>query len=306
MSEDIVVSKNLVKRYKGINVVDSVSIKVKKGHIYGLVGRNGAGKTTVLKMIVGNTVQTSGEIELFGKSDAKGIEIGRSRSGAIIENPAFFPYLTAKENLEYYRIQRGIAENNIDEILMEVGLGEVGKKKFKNFSLGMKQRLGLALAISSNPDILILDEPINGLDPMGIVEFRNIILKLNKDRGITVLISSHILNELANIATDFGFIEKGKIIQEISAVDLHEKCKECLQANVSSTEKVATLLEQKLNCRDYEVISNTLINIYNFNNEPSIISELIVKNGVKLNSMVSKGQNLEDYFIALVGGKENA
>ncbi len=170
----------------------------------------------------------------------------------------------------------------------------------------MKQRLGLALAMMNNPDFLVLDEPINGLDPMGIVEIRNLLLKLNEEKNITIIISSHILSELASIATEYGFIERGQMVEQISAEELKEKCKECLEISVDNAEKAAVLLEDKLNCHEYEVLPNNIIRIYKFKDTPSMVSSTIVKNGVELNSMNIKGTNLEEYFVSLVGGVINA
>ena len=202
MAEYVLVTRALTKRYGAAAAVDGVDLAVEKGQIYGLVGRNGAGKTTIIRMLTAQTVPTTGEIELFGQATEKGLATARARTGAMVETPSFYPYLTARENLEYYRRQRGIpGAQCVDRALEQVGLHDAGKKKFKQFSLGMKQRLGLALALMNHPDLLLLDEPINGLDPEGIVEFRNILLELNRQRETTILISSHILSELSNIAT---------------------------------------------------------------------------------------------------------
>ncbi len=307
MEESILITRNLSKSYGKFEAVKATNINIKKGSIYGLVGKNGAGKTTLLRMIAGQTMITSGELELFSETTEKGLEISRQRIGAMIETPSFFPYLTAEENLEYYRVQRGIAGSEcIKQLLKDVGLEDTKKKKFKSFSLGMKQRLGLALAMMNNPDFLVLDEPINGLDPMGIVEIRNLLLKLNEEKNITIIISSHILSELASIATEYGFIERGKMVEQISAEELKEKCKECLEISVDNAEKAAVLLEDKLNCHEYEVLPNNIIRIYKFKDTPSMVSSAIVKNGVELNSMNIKGTNLEEYFVSLVGGVINA
>jgi len=245
MEESILITRNLSKSYGKFEAVKDTNINIKKGSIYGLVGKNGAGKTTLLRMIAGQTMITSGEIQLFSET-------------TMIETPSFFPYLTAEENLEYYRVQRGIAGSEcIKQLLKDVGLEDTKKKKFKSFSLGMKQRLGLALAMMNNPDFLVLDEPINGLDPMGIVEIRNLLLKLNEEKNITIIISSHILSELASIATEYGFIERGQMVEQISAEELKEKCKECLEISVDNAEKAAVLLEDKLNCHEYEVLPNS-------------------------------------------------
>ena len=205
MTENVLVTRGLTKRYGSHLAVDHVDLTIPKGEIYGLVGRNGAGKTTIIRMAAAQTVPTAGEIELFGAVGERELQKARSRTGAMVEIPSFYPYLTAKENLEYYRRQRGVAGAYVvEDALRQVGLADTGRKKFKTFSLGMKQRLGLALALMNRPDLLLLDEPINGLDPEGIVDFRNLLLELNRQYQITILISSHILSELQNLATCNG------------------------------------------------------------------------------------------------------
>ena len=230
MTETVLHTKGLTKRYGSHTAVDRAELTVEKGQIYGLVGRNGAGKTTIIRMVTGQTIPTAGEISLFGAAGRELMKV-RARTGVMVETPSFYPYLTARQNLEYYRIQRGIpGKGTVDQALEEVDLADTGKKTFKNFSLGMKQRLGLALALMNRPDFLLLDEPINGLDPEGIVEFRNLLLKLNRERQTTILISSHILPELANLATCYGFIDNGVMLEQITARALEEKCRACIEA----------------------------------------------------------------------------
>lgn len=307
MREDVLVTRNLYKKYGDKFVVDNMNMTVKKGQIYGLVGKNGAGKTTLIRMALALANATKGEVELFGKITEKDRLANHNRIGAIVETPAFYPYLTAKQNLEYYRIQKGIVGKEcIEESLKLVGLDDTGKKKFKGFSLGMKQRLGLALAIMGNPDFLILDEPINGLDPMGIKEVREIILKLNRVKNTTILISSHILGELSQLANFYGFINDGKLIEEISAEELNEKCKHCLSIKVDNAEKTSTILEEKLGCKKYEVLNNNTIKVYDYLDEPHIVNQVLVSGGVMIYSLERTGSNLEEYFIDLVGGEMHA
>ena len=228
----VMAAYGLQKAYGACRALDGVNMQVRRGDVYGLVGRNGAGKTTLMRMVTGQSEPSGGEMELFGAS-GKNMREQRSRTGVMIEIPSFSPFLTARENLEYYRLQRGIpGKHVVDEVLEQVDLTDTGKKKFKAFSLGMKQRLGLALALMNHPDFLILDEPINGLDPEGVAEFRQILRTLNRERQTTILISSHILSELANVATRYGFMEQGKILEEISAEALHDKCRICLRLEV--------------------------------------------------------------------------
>ena len=224
MREIAIKTNQLTKKYKSFVALDHADITVYKDDIYGIIGRNGAGKTTLMKTITGLTNRTSGEYEIFSKKDTE-LQNQRRRVGCLIENPAFFGNMTAYENLKYYCIQKGITnKNKIDEVLELVKLTEAANKKFKTFSLGMKQRLGIALAIIDDPDIIVLDEPINGLDPIGISEIREIFHKLNVERGLTIIISSHILSELYEVATRFVFIDQGKVIQDITKEQLNLEC----------------------------------------------------------------------------------
>ena len=208
--------------------------------------------------------------------------------------------------MEYYRIQRGIpGKNSVDKALKEVNLHEFKKKKFSQLSLGMKQRLGLALAMMNDPELLILDEPINGLDPSGIIEIRNLLLKLNKEKNITIVISSHILLELSNIATWYGFLNKGRLVKEISAIELNEKCKSYLEIKVNNVNKLAALLEEKLGYSDYKVLPGGTIQLFDINRNPEKISELIVKNEIGLSCLEEKTINLENYYMSLMGVSKN-
>lgn len=304
MSEQVMATRHLLKRYGHIAAVDGVDITLEKGQIYGLVGRNGAGKTTIIRMISGQTLPTEGEITLFGGAEPNS---ARARTGAMVEIPSFYPYFTARENLEYYRRQRGIPDGAVvDEALALSGLGDTGKKKFKQFSLGMKQRLGLALALMGRPDFLLLDEPINGLDPEGIVEFRNLLLGLNRERETTILISSHILTELSNIATHYGFLDKGHMLEQVSAAALNEKCRACLQIAVDDASRAALVLEQKLGVRDYEVLPGHVLRLYDFLSRPQEVTAALMEGGVALFTAERKDTNLEDYFLSLLGGATHA
>ena len=303
MSENVLAARSLTKRYGGVTVVDQVDLTLPKGEIYGLVGRNGAGKTTIIRMVCAQTLPSGGEIELFGVTGERELQKARSRTGAMVEIPSFYPYLTAKENLEYYRRQRGIAGGHVvEDALQQVGLANTGRKKFKTFSLGMKQRLGLALALMDRPELLLLDEPINGLDPEGIVEFRNLLLELNRQYHTTILISSHILSELQNLATCYGFLDKGKMLEEVSAATLAEKCRDCLELKVDDAPRAAALLERQLGYRDFEVVAGGAIRLYEGLGEPEKVTRLLIEQGVSLAGMEHRGANLEDYFLNLIGG----
>ncbi len=303
MAENVLVTRRLTKRYGGATAVDHVDLTLPKGEIYGLVGRNGAGKTTIIRMVAAQSIPTEGEIELFGVSGVRELEKARSRTGAMVEIPSFYPYLTARENLEYYRRQRGIAGAHVvEDALEQVNLTNTGKKKFKTFSLGMKQRLGLALALMNRPDLLLLDEPINGLDPEGIVEFRNLLLELNRQYQTTILISSHILSELRNLATCYGFIDSGRMLEEISAAKLREKCRDCLELKVDDAPRAAALLERELGTRDFEVLHGGTIRLYEGLDQPQRVTGLLIGQGISLYGLEQRGADLEDYFLNLIGG----
>ncbi|KGO12833.1 bacitracin ABC transporter ATP-binding protein [Clostridium botulinum] len=303
MSEYILKTTNLSKKYKKDFVVNSVNISIRRGEIYGFIGENGAGKTTFIRMITGLARPTNGEIKLFSKE--KGDELGnvRKRIGALIERPAFYPYMTAYENLEAFRIEKGIpGKECIDKILKSVGLYEDRNKKLKNFSLGMKQKLALAIALLGDPEFLILDEPINGLDPMGIKEIRELLKKLNKEKNITMLISSHILRELYQLATCYGIIHKGKLMEQITLKELDEKCKRNLSIKVDDVNKAATILETELSTNNFKVLSDGTIKLYDYVDNSRLVSSTLTKANIIIDQIMPNESNLEEYFINLVGG----
>ena len=306
MTETVLATHDLSRTYGRSLALDGVSLTVRKGDIYGLVGRNGAGKTTLMRLVTGQSIPTEGALELFGQTGRELLQ-ARQRTGAMIEVPSFAPFLTAKENLEYYRLQRGIpGKQTVDEVLELVGLRDTGKKKFKSFSLGMKQRLGLGLALMNHPDVLLLDEPINGLDPEGIVEFRELLLQLNRERQTTILISSHILSELSNLATHYAFIEKGRVLESVSADRLREKCRECLELAVDDAARAARVLEEQLGTRDFEVLPHNKLRLYTFLDQPQTVNRVLLENGVGLISAQQRSSDLEDYFLSLIGGHHAA
>lgn len=302
MSDIVLATHGLSRAYGKSYALDRADLTVRKGDIYGLVGRNGAGKTTLMRLVTGQSMPTAGSVELFGQTGRE-LEQARRRTGAMIEIPSFAPFLTARENLEYYRIQRGIpGKNVVDEVLEAVDLRDTGKKKFKSFSLGMKQRLGLALALMNHPDFLILDEPINGLDPEGVAEFRALLRQLNRERQTTILISSHILTELSSVATCYGFLEQGRLLEEISAEKLHEKCRTCLRLTVDDAAKAAAVLERELGAEQYEALPGNVIELYELLDRPQAVSAALAAGGVALLGMEQKGSDLEAYFLNLIGG----
>ncbi|MVB11548.1 Vitamin B12 import ATP-binding protein BtuD [Caprobacter fermentans] len=307
MKEIVFQSRSLVRRFGAFTAVDDMNVELKKGDIFALVGQNGAGKTTLLKMICGLTPPTSGSMELFGYSGTKELGRARRRIGSIIETPGFYPYLSACQNLEYYRIQRGIGKKNcVEEALHFVGLDTVGNKKFKSFSLGMKQRLGLALAILNDPDFLVLDEPINGLDPVGIREFREILLKLNHEKETTILVSSHILGELSQIATRYGFISGGRLVECLTAEELEMKCRVTLKLEVDNSAKAAAVLTDRFSMKQIEILDETTLLLSEGLDRPEFVVKALVESGILVSQAYRTGANLENYFIDLIGGKQIA
>ena len=302
MSENVLVTHGLSRAYGHSKALDGVSVAVRKGEIYGLVGRNGAGKTTLMRLVTGQSAPTAGSVELFGQTGRELLQ-ARRRTGAMIETPSFAPFLTARENLEYYRLQRGIpGKQAVDEVLELVDLRETGKKKFKTFSLGMKQRLGLALALMNHPDFLILDEPTNGLDPEGVAEFRSLLRRLNRERETTILISSHILTELSSVATCYGFLEQGQLLEEITAQTLHDKCRTCLRLSVDDAPRAAMLLQTRLGTDNFQVLPGSVIELYDCLDRPQEVSGTLASGGVAILGMEQKSADLEAYFLNLIGG----
>ncbi|WP_434304996.1 ABC transporter ATP-binding protein [Clostridium botulinum] len=303
MSEYILKTTNLSKRYKKDFAVNNLNISIKRGDIYGFIGENGAGKTTFIRMITGLVYPTSGEIKLFSKEEGDELGNVRKRIGALIERPAFYPYMTAYENLEAFRIEKGIpGKECIDKTLKSVGLYEDKNKKLKNFSLGMKQKLALAIALLGDPEFLILDEPINGLDPMGIKEIRELLKKLNKEKNITMLISSHILGELYQLANCYGIIHKGKLMEQITLKELDEKCKRNLSIKVDDVNKAVTILETELSTNNFKVLPDGTIKLYDYVDNSRLVSSTLTKQNIIIDQIMPNESNLEEYFINLVGG----
>ncbi len=291
----------LCKQYKHDKALHNLSMHVPKGSIYGFVGKNGAGKTTLIRLICGLQKETSGEYALYGvKSTDKAITRARRRIGAIVESPSVYPDLTATENLKIqYRVLGMPSCEGIGELLQLVGLADTGRKKVRNFSLGMRQRLGIAVALAGSPDFLILDEPINGLDPQGIIEIRELILRLNQERQMTVLISSHMLGELSKLATHYGFIDKGAIVREISAQELEMMCKKCIRIEVDNAGALArTLHEMQV---EYHMLSETEAEIF-AQLGVTELALLLAKEHCNILSYKEQNESLESYYVNLVGG----
>ena len=297
-------TKGLSKHYGRFKALDGLDMNVPKGSIYGFIGRNGAGKTTLIRLICGLQEPTEGEYTLYGKSNReKGIEQSRRRMGAVVESPAVYLDMTARENIILqYRVLGVPSDDGADELLKLVGLENTGKKKVRNFSLGMRQRLGIAVALAGSPDLLVLDEPINGLDPQGIIEMRELILRLNRERGITVIVSSHILDELSRLATHYGFIDGGRMVREISAEELEHICRKSLRIEVSDVNTLIKLLDSAET--EYKVISGGVVDIFGTVDITKLVIDLD-RGGSRVLHITERDESLESYFISLVGGAEN-
>lgn len=294
-------TNSLCKSYRHFKALSGLSMHVPKGSIYGFVGKNGAGKTTLIRLICGLQKPTSGDYTLYGvKNTEKDILKSQRRIGAVVETPSIYLDMTAEDNLkEQYRILGLPSFDSIPALLHLVGLEDTGKKKAKNFSLGMRQRLGIAIALCGDPDFLVLDEPINGLDPQGIIEIRELILKLNKERQITVLISSHILDELSRLATHYGFIDNGRLIKEISVRELDMACQKCLRLEVSDM-RILTRVMEELEV-EYHVLSDTQADVFAKMTATKVILEL-AKKGCEIISIHERDESLESYYVSLLGG----
>jgi ABC-2 type transport system ATP-binding protein len=302
--KDVVLkTDSLTKSYRGVYALHGVTVTLEAGRIYGLIGQNGAGKTTLMRLVAGLSFPTSGSIELFGSSGNKALQVERKRLGCMIEYPSLTPSMTARDNLKLHRMMRGIPNEEVEnELLVFVGLSDTGKKKVKNFSLGMKQRLGIAIALLGNPELLILDEPINGLDPMGVVEIRNLLKKLCEERQMTILISSHNLPELYQTATDYIIIHKGEVKQTLTLSQLEERCKHHILIGCDHPEKLVSVLEMKLNTTNYKVMPDKTVKLYDYLDDKERVSRVLIENGIIVTNLSHAGDTLEDYFVSIVGG----
>lgn len=302
--EHILVTQGLSKRYKDFKALDGLTMHVPKGSIYGIVGRNGAGKTTLIRLICGLQEPTGGSFTLYGcESGSRKITKARRRIGAVVETPSIYLSMTAEENLkQQYQILGLPSYDGLPELLELVRLHNTGKKKARDFSLGMRQRLGIAVALAGDPDFLILDEPANGLDPQGIVEIRELILRLNREKQITILISSHILDELSRLATHYGFIDGGRLVKELSAQELEANCRKCLRLTVSDTRPLAAALDGL--GLSYTIRSDTQADVYDASSVTALTLALHDA-GCEVKNIHEHDESLEGYFMSLVGGEEH-
>lgn len=303
--EYVLKTEALTKHYKNFKALNGLNMQIPKGAIYGFVGKNGAGKTTLIRIICGLQEPVSGGYLLYGRKHTdKEIAKSRRRMGAVVETPAVYSAMTAADNLkQQYRVLGLPSFDGLDDILKTVGLAGVGNKKVKHFSLGMRQRLGIAVALVGSPDFLILDEPANGLDPQCIVEIRELILKLNREHQITILISSHILDELSRLATHYGFIENGRILKEISGKELEDVLRKCVRMEVSHVKSLAVVLDGM--GMEYRILSDTEADVY-ANVPVSKLTAALAKEGCEVIAMHEREESLESYYISLMGGGAHA
>lgn len=303
MSFFILETQDLTKRYQELAALDHINLQIEKGKIYGFIGQNGAGKTTFLRIITGLVFPTSGTLRLWGESGTTKLQEQRKRIGCMIEMPALFPNLSAYQNMEVQRIQRGIPDKTlIEKTLQMVGLPETGKKSVRNFSLGMRQRLGIAMALLNTPELLILDEPINGLDPAGIVEVRELLKRLNKEYGMTIIVSSHILEELYQTASEFILIHTGKIIEKLSDHELNERCKRHIAIKTSDAQNALLVLEDKLRTDNFKLMPDGVIRLYDFLDNLELVAAVLSDEHILVTGLSVAGDTLEDYFLGKVGG----
>ena len=299
--EYLLETDNITKKYGNITAVDHVTIKLQRGEIYGLIGRNGAGKTTLLKMLAGLAKPTDGSYTIFGESQKNTAKL-RDRIGVLIETPGLFPNLSAFDNMKIKALTLGMNDDAfLRELLNDVGLSAVEKRKVKRFSMGMKQRLGIAMSLVGHPDLLLLDEPINGLDPQGIVEVRELIERLSKERNITILISSHILEELSKIASRYGIIHNGQLIDEFTHQELLKRCSERIEIRPSDPTRAVTIIEG-MGITEFKVIDNSIIQIFERLDDSGDIVLELAKNNIKTLSVAVKNEALEDYYLSITGG----
>jgi len=292
-------TKQLTKSFDGKRAVNCVDMDIEKGEIYGFIGKNGAGKTTLMRMVTGAALPTSGSIELFGSAN---VEEGRKRMGSLVDRPCLFPGKTAAENMKLNAILSGGADEiKINRILFQVGLIGTANKKVKNFSLGMKQRLGIGVALLNNPDFLVLDEPNIGLDPTGMKEIRDLLLSLNREYGTTILISSHMLDELSKIATRYGIINAGYLIEELSANEIQKRCQSRLKICVDNSEKAAEIIANNLTACILKVASANVIFLYSHHGDSAKIIQILSAGGVVINEIMYEADKLDEYFISRIG-----
>lgn len=304
MSDCILKVNNLTKFYNNVKVLDGVSFTIEQGKIYGFIGQNGAGKTTTIRILTGLSEATNGEIEIFGQAERKQLEAIRRKIGTLVEKPILYDNISAADNMNMQCILYGQKNTNIvPKLLEKVGLGNVKKKKVKDFSLGMKQRLGIAMAMVQEPKLLILDEPVNGLDPLGMVDIRELLKSLNKEYGITIIISSHILTELYQLATDYIIINKGRIVEQMTLEELNDKCRTHIHIETEEVEKATEAIRKNLHTENYKIVSENTIKLFDCVDDVKKVAKVLFDGGILTTRFTVVGENLEEYYIDLLGGK---
>lgn len=303
MTAYILETKNISKVYKDFHALENISISLEKGKIYGLIGQNGAGKTTLMRIIAGLSFPTSGEIYLFNQSGTKALQAGRKQMGSMIENPSILGNMSAFHNLRVHKTIKGIKENNVEQKVLDiVGLKSTGKKKAKNFSLGMRQRLGIAITLLGNPSILMLDEPINGLDPSGIAEIRKLLKELAREHQITILLSSHHLAELHQTADEFIIVDKGKILKKFQHNQLEEQINKHLILDCNEPEKLQKVLKESLHTENFIIQPDKSIKLYDFIDRKEELSKALIEHNIIITTLATQEETLESYYLQLIGG----
>lgn len=294
----ILETKQLTKVYNKRAVVDHVDMHVERGDIYGLIGKNGAGKTTIMRMILSLAFPTAGQIVLFGNTIAG---VSDKRVGSLIEAPGLYTNYTAEENMKTFCTLYGLDFSRIDAILNFVGLADVGKKKAGQFSLGMKQRLGIAIALLGDPEFIVLDEPVNGLDPAGMKDVRDLIIRLNKEKGVTFLISSHLLDELSKMVTKYGIINNGVLVEEITAEELEKRCTHKLVITVDDVFRAANIIAELIPQQEIQIVNNQIV-IGTHMELSAEINKRLVENGIMVSGCDVRSEGMEEYFVERIGG----
>ena len=305
MTEDAVLeARSLTKRYRGVAALDRVNLRLERGEIYGFIGENGAGKTTLMRLIAGLSHPDEGELRLFGAAGESELRRQRGRIGCLIESPALYGNMTARQNLEMQRIQRRIGDRRcVDETLELVGLAGAGRKLVRHFSLGMRQRLGIALALVGNPEFLVLDEPVNGLDPAGVAEVRGLMHRVNRERGVTLFVSSHILPELYQVASRYILLHEGRVLEELSQAELDANCRRCIAIKADDPVAVVRVLDEGLGATDVQVEPDGTVLLYEQVERLKDVSRALSGAGVVVTGLAQRGESLEDYFLRRVGGE---
>ncbi|WP_080875609.1 ABC transporter ATP-binding protein [Oceanobacillus timonensis] len=303
MTHYILEAKNISKSYNGFQALEDVSVALEKGKIYGLIGQNGAGKTTLMRMIAGLSFPTSGELYLFHHSSQKALQTARKQMGSMIENPSILDNMNARDNLRVHKIMKGIQEENAEQRVLElVGLGHTGKKKAKDFSLGMRQRLGIAITLLGNPEILMIDEPVNGLDPSGIAEMRQLIKELAAKHQMTILLSSHHLAELHQTADEFIIMNEGKTLKTLNHDTLEQQINKHLLIHCNEPEKLQKVLRESLHTENFIVQPDQSVKLYDFTNEKEKLSRTLIEHGIIVTTFATQEESLESYYLQLIGG----